>query len=202
MMMKKRGIYVTAGGIAMVVISFAVAMSIIDETGSLEGEFSLPDILEGMFDKVSEKTQINPGESMSFTFDASIGTTMLFWGIQVLDYQSGDEISISVSNIYGDDLGSFSSNQPALFETMRIEKSDTYNFNVENNGARQITAVMMFTENPEDSEKFSDPSSPLSKTLVPLAVSGILLVVGILVVIVGVVIIIIDYRKKRYSEFI
>lgn len=201
-MMKKRGIYIAAGGVVMMVASFAVAMSIIDETGSLDGGFSLPDILEGMFDQVSEKTQINPGESVSFTFDASTGTTMLLWGIQVLDYQSGDEVSVSISNIYGDDFGSFSSDQPALFETMKIEKSDIYSFNVENKGARQITAVMMFTTNPEDSEKFSDPNSPLSKTLVPLAVSGIMLVVGILVVIIGVIIIIIDYRKKRYSEFI
>ncbi|MGQ0772181.1 MAG: hypothetical protein ACT4NT_05360 [Nitrososphaerota archaeon] len=201
-MMKKRGIYVTAGGMIMMIASFAVAMSIIDETGSLEGEFSLPDILEGMFDQVSEKTQINPGESASFTFDASTDTTMLFWGIQILDYQSGDEVSVSISNIYGDDLGIFISDQPALFETMKIDKSDIYNFNVENKGTRQITAVMMFTKNPENSEKFSDPNSPLSKTLVPLAISGILLVVGILVVIVGVIIIIIDYRKKRYSEFI
>ena len=201
-MMKKRGIYIAAGGIVMMIASFAVAMSIIDETGSLDGGFSLPDILEGMFDQVSEKTQINPGESVSFTFDASTGTTMLLWGIQVLDYQSGDEVSVSISNIYGDNFGSFSSDQPALFETMKIEKSDIYSFNVENKGARQITTVMMFTKNPEDSEKFSDPNSPLSKTLVPLAVSGIMLVVGILVVIMGVIILIIDYRKKRYSEFI
>ena len=108
-MMKKRGIYIAAGGVAMVVVSFAVAMSIVNETGSLDGEFSLPDILEGMFDQVSEKTQISPGESVSFLFDASEDTEMLLWGIQILDYQSGDSISISISNIYGDDFGKFSS---------------------------------------------------------------------------------------------
>lgn len=200
-MMKKRGIYIAAGGVAMVVVSFAVAMSIVNETGSLDGEFSLPDILEGMFDQVSEKTQISSGESVSFPFDASEDTKMLLWGIQILDYQSGDSISISISNIYGDDFGEFSSNQPAVFETMQVEKADTYSFNVENTGPRSITTVMMFTKNPEDSDKFSDPNSPLSKTLMPLAVSGILLFVGIVIIVVGVIILIIDYRKKQ-SEFV
>jgi hypothetical protein len=59
----------------------------------------------------------------------------------------------------------------------------------------------MFTKNPNDSDTLSDPNSPLSKTLLPLAVSGSLLIVGIIVVIVGVIIIIIDYKKRR-SEFI
>jgi hypothetical protein len=59
----------------------------------------------------------------------------------------------------------------------------------------------MFTKNPEDSDKFSDPNSPLSKTLIPLAISGILLIVGIVIIIAGVVILIIDYRKKE-SEFV
>jgi hypothetical protein len=200
-MIKKRGIYIACGGVAMVVASFAVAMSIVSETGSLDGEFSLPDILEGMFDQVSERASINPGESVSFSFDALEDTKMLLWGIQILDYQSGDSISVSISNIYGDDFGKFSSNQPAMFETMQVEKTDTYSFNVENTGSRSITTVMMFAKNPEDSDKFSDPNSPLSKTLVPLAISGILLFVGIVIIVVGVVILIIDYRKKQ-SEFV
>jgi hypothetical protein len=118
-----------------------------------------------------------------------------------LDYQSGDVVLISISNIYGDNFGQFNVNQPAIFETMKIEKSDIYNFNVENKGNRQITVVMMFTKNPNDSKMFSDPNSPLSKTLVPLAVSGSLLVIGIITVIVGITITIFDYRKRR-SEFI
>jgi hypothetical protein len=185
----------------MIIVSFVVATSIVSETDSLDGGFSLPDILEGMFDQVSEKTQIGPGESASFSFDASEDTKMLLWGIQILNYQSGDSISVSISNIYGDDFGKFSSNQPAVFETMSVEKTDTYHFNVENTGTRTITAVMMFTKNPEDSDKFSDPNSPLSKTLIPLAISGILLIVGIVIIIAGVVILIIDYRKKE-SEFV
>ncbi len=196
-MIRKRGIYVIAGGAAMLAVSFAVVSSIIAETGSLEGEFSLADILEEMFDEVSDRTQIGPGMTASFSFDASTDTAMFLWGIQILDYQSQDAVDISISNIYGDDFGKFSSDQPALFETMKVEKSDIYNFNVENKGTRPITVVMMFVKNPDDSEKFTDPNSPLSKTLMPLAVSGILLFVGIAVVVIGIIILIIDYRKKQ-----
>ncbi len=198
--MKKRGIYIAVGGIVMMVVSFAVATSIINESGATGDNFSLPDILEGMFDEVSDKTQIGEGSSASFSFDASVDTTALLWGLQILDYQSGDAVDVTISNIYGDDFGKFSSNQPIIFETMRIEKSDIYNFNVENKGTREITVVMMFTKNPDESERLSDPNSPLSKMLVPLAISGVLLFVGIAVIVIGVIITIVDYRKKQ-SEF-
>ncbi len=199
--MRKRGIYIAAGGMAMLVVSITVMTSIISQTGSLEEGFSLPDILEGMFDEVSERTQINPGEMASFSLDASTGVTSLLWGIQIINYQSGDTTEISISNIYGDDLGKFISDQPALFETLSVGKGDIYSFNVENKGTRTITAVMMFAKNPNDSEKFTDPNSPLSKTLLPLAMSGVLLFVGIAAVIVGLAVIIIDYRKKS-SELV
>lgn len=199
--MKKRGLYVACGGVAMIIISFVVATSIISESGTIEGQFSLPDLLQGMFDEVSDKVQISPGESFSFSFDASTDTQVLLWGIQILDYKSGDVAQITISNIYGDEFGKFRLNQPAMFETMKIEKNDIYNFNVENTGTRQIAVVMMFTKNPEESERLVDPNSPLSKTLVPLAISGIMLFVGIAVAIVGVIILIVDYRKKR-SELI
>ncbi|MEO9310553.1 MAG: hypothetical protein ABI337_09730 [Nitrososphaera sp.] len=199
--MKKRGLYIAIGGITMIVISFAVATSIISESGTIDGQFSLPSLLQGMFDVVSDEAQISPGESFSFSFDASTDTQALLWGIQILDYESGDAAEITISNIYGDEFGKFRLNQPAMFETMKIEKSDIYNFNVKNTGTRQITTVMMFTKNPEESERLVDPNSPLSKTLMPLAISGILLFVGIAAAIAGVIILIVDYKKKQ-SELI
>jgi hypothetical protein len=199
--MQKRGIYVSLGGVALLVISFAIAMSLVSNTGFPDSEFALSEIMEGMFDEVSERTQIEPGQTGAFSFDASSDTDSLFWGIQIMDYQSQDSVSISISNIYGDDLGTFTSDQPALFETMKIAQPDIYSFNVKNTGQRPINVIMMFTKNPETSEKFSDPNSPLAKTLVPLAMSGIFLLIGIIIIIVGVVIIIIDYRKKQNSRF-
>ncbi|MEM3006972.1 MAG: hypothetical protein QXW37_05460 [Candidatus Nitrosotenuis sp.] len=199
--MKQRGFYIAGGGVVMIVISFVVAISIINESGTNGGQFSLPDLLQGMFDEVSDNVHIRPNESFSFSFDASTDTQALLWGIQILNYESGDVAEITISNIYGDEFGKFRLNQPAMFETLKIEKSDIYNFNVKNTGSRQITTVMMFTKNPEESERLVDPNSPLSKTLMPLAISGIMLFVGIAVAIIGVIILIVDYRKKQ-SELI
>jgi hypothetical protein len=175
-------------------------MSVVQDHAFEQGEFSIPEMLEGMFDEVTEQTQIMPGETASFSFDAVGDTRVLLWGMQIMDYQSGDTTTVSISNIFGDKFGEFKVDQPAFFETTMIEKSDIYNFNVENNGNRPITIVMMFTKNPNDST-FSDPDSPLSKTLVPLAVSGTLFILGLITIIAGAVIIVIDYRKRR-SEFV
>ncbi len=200
--MKKRGIYISVGGIVMIITSFAFAMSLVSNTGFPESEFSLSELMEGMFDQVSDRTQIEPGETSAFSFDATSDVSSIFWGIQIMGYENNDSISISISNIYGDDLGSFISKQPAFFETMTITNADIYNFNVKNTGARPIDVMMMFTKNPEESEKFSDPNSPLTKTLLPLAISGILLMLGIVVIIIGVIILVVDYKKKQNSNFI
>jgi hypothetical protein len=200
--MKKRGIYVSVGGITLIVVSFAIAMSIASETGFVGDEFSVSEFMEGMFDQVSDRTQIEPGETSTFSFDTGSDTNTIFWGIQIMDYQTNDSVSISISNIFGDDFGTFSSNQPAFFETMKIVTPDNYNFNIKNTGTKPINIIMMFTKNPEESEKFSDPNSPLAKKLVPLAASGILLIVGIITIIIGIIILVIDYKKKQNSNFI
>jgi len=194
--MQKRGIYISVGGVLLLVISFAVAMSLVSSTGFPDSEFAISDMMEGIFDEVTDRTQIESNEMVTFSFDASSGVDSVFWGIQIMDFQSGDSVSISISNIYGDELGTFESDQPAIFETMKIEQADIYSFHVKNTGSRPINILMMFTKNPETSEKFSDPDSPLVKTLVPLAISGILLMVGIIVLIIGVMTLVIDYRKK------
>ncbi|MGQ0605331.1 MAG: hypothetical protein ACT4OD_00035 [Candidatus Nitrosotenuis sp.] len=199
--MKKRGIYISVGGLAMIIASFAFAMSLVSNTGFPESEFSLSEMMEGMFDQVSDRTQIEPGETSTFSFDATSDVSSLFWGIQIMDYEGNDSVLVSISNIYGDDLGTFSSRQPALFETMKITNADIYNFNVKNTGTRSINVIMMFTKNPEESDRFSDPNSPLAKTLLPLAISGILLMVGIIIIIIGVIILVIDYKKKQNSNF-
>lgn len=199
--MKKRGIYVSVGGLAMIIVSFAFAMSLVSDTGFPDSEFSLSELMEGMFDHVSDRTQIEPGETIPFSFDATSDVDSLFWGLQIMDYQNNDSVSVMVSNIYGDDLGEFNSKQPAFFETMQITNADVYNFNVKNTGQRPISVIMMFTKNPEESEKFSDPNSPLAKTILPLAISGILLMLGIIIIIIGVIILVIDYKKKQDSKY-
>ena len=200
--MKKRGVIISLSGIAMLVISFSIAISILQSSGMSGDEFSLSDVLKDAFDQVSDKTQIQPGETSFFSFDASEGTKTLLWGLQILNSEIGDGVLISISNIYGDDFGTFTSNQPVFFETLEITKADVYNFNVKNKGTRSVTIVMMFTKNPDDSNLAIDPSSPLGKSIFPLAVSGTFFIVGIITTIAGIIIIIVDYRKNRSSNFV
>ncbi|CAE6504921.1 MAG: hypothetical protein QXE84_01495 [Candidatus Nitrosotenuis sp.] len=199
--MNKRGIIVSVVGLLMIIGSFAIAASLLGSDG-FDGEMSIPSLLEGMFDQVTDNTQLQPGESMSFEFDASQDTKNILWGMQITDYQSGDKVQVSITNIYGDKFGTFQSDQPAFFETLKITQSESLNFNVENKGSRTITFVMMFTKNPGENERFSDPDSPLNKTLVPLAAIGILLILGIIVVCAGVIITVFDYKKRQNSEYV
>ena len=200
--MKKRGVIISLVGIALLVISFSIAISILQSSGMSGDEFSLSDVLKDAFDQVSDKTQIQPGETLFFSFDASEDTKTLLWGLQILDSEIGDGVLISISNIYGDDFGTFTSNQPVFFETLEITKADIYNFNIKNKGTQPVTIVMMFTKNPDDSNLAIDPSSPLGKSILPLAVSGTFFIVGIVTTISGIILIIVDYRKNRSSNFV
>lgn len=200
--MKKRGVIVSLAGVAMLVISFSIAISILESSGISDNEFLLPDVLRDAFDQVSEKTQIQPGDTAYFSFDASSDTRTLLWGFQIMDSQMGQGLVISISNIYGDDFGQFTTNQPVFFETLEVTRSDVYNFNVENKGSDPVTLVMMFTENPDDSKSVINPNSPLGKSLLPLAASGTFFITGIVTTMAGIIIIIIDYRKNRSSNFV
>ncbi len=64
--MKKRGIVVLFAGIAMLLTSFSIAISILQNSGMSGDEFLLPDVLKDAFDQVSDKTQIQPGETVVF----------------------------------------------------------------------------------------------------------------------------------------
>ena len=199
--MRKRGIYISVGGLSLVVISFLVAMTLVSNTGISKSEFSISEMMKGMFDEVTDKTQIEPDQTSTFSFDASSGVNTLFWGLQIMDYENKDSVSVSISNIYGDNFGTFGSDQPAFFETMKVKQADVYNFNVKNTGQRPINVVMMFTKNPEESKRFSDPNSPLTKTVIPIAIAGMLLIIGIIATIIGAIILVVDYRKKQNSRF-
>ena len=190
---------IALAGVVMLVASFAVAVSVLEQ-GAIGGDFSLPVLLEGMFDQVSDNASLYPGETTYFSFDATSGTDQVLWGLQILDYRGGDRVSVSISNIYGDDFGTVESDQPAFFNTLAVPQSDVLNFMVENKGGRQITVVMMFTKNPEQQDRLVDQNSPLGRMLIPLAAVGFLLLFGIIVIIAGAIIMVYDYKKRQNSE--
>ncbi|MFQ6024916.1 MAG: hypothetical protein ACE5JT_00150 [Nitrosopumilaceae archaeon] len=201
--MSRRGPIVAIGGIVLIIVAFTIAYSVLPSMEPSIATGSVFSTIEGMFDYVSEETQIYTGDSHSFSFTTSTSEVPLMWGLHILDYQQGDRLSISVSNIFGDNLAGLETREPFVFEMFQIPKADTYSFVVENKGIRPVTVFMVFSEDPENSEAMLDPNSPFLKTLIPLAISGILLIIGIIVLMVGIILAVVDWRKgKSESRYI
>ena len=196
--MQKRGPIIGLAGVIITIASFLVVLSMVPTfQPGVNGEFLLPNFLDGMFSQVTEEIQIFPGNSNTFSYASSTSEIPLLWGLQVVDYQDGDSFSVDVSNIYGDDFGTFELDGPVLFDMFVVPTTDAINFQVQNTGDRPIIVLMMFAEDPDNSEILSDPNSPLMSTLIPLAISGIVLIVGIIVIIAGAIITLIDWRKTK-----
>ncbi|KAF6242641.1 hypothetical protein C6988_08235 [Nitrosopumilus sp. b1] len=196
--MKKRGIVIGIIGILISTASFSMVFSFFPQSQTgLDGNFILPELLEDMFDDVSVETEIMAGQSSVFSFSTSDSDVPLLWGVQIIDYKEDDNLSIEISNIFGDSLGVFEQQGPVLFEIFLAPSSEVYNFEITNQGSRAVLAVMMFAEDPDNSEAFSNPNSPLMTTLVPLAIAGIILIIGIIVVIAGAIITAFDWKKGQ-----
>lgn len=197
--MNKKGIVISIIGMVLIGISLLVAALSIPSSISESGNFSVPLLFDGMFDDVSDEVEITPGNSAYVSYGVSSSDVPLLWGIQIIDYQSRDKLSIKISNIFGDDYGMFIQDEPILFEVLETT-SDTLNFEIENIGTETVDVVVMFSEDPENSDAFSNPESPVMIMLVPLIISGILIILGIIVLIVGLLVIFMDwknYQNKR-----
>ena len=149
-----------------------------------------------MFDEISNEIGIMPGDSAHFSYTTYSSDVPILWGIQIIDYQAGDELSIKISNIFGDDYGTFIQDEPILFEALQISQSDTLNLEITNLGTRDVAIITMFSEDPENSEAFTNPDSPVMSMVVPLMISGILLILGITVSIIGVIVILVDLKNN------
>ena len=199
--MIRRGSIVMIIGVVMIIAAFAIVYSIIPSTAGVGENFFLGP--ENLFDSVTENQRIEPGTTFTFSHSTATSQVPLMWGLHILDYQQDDRVSITISNIFGDKLGSFDEADPIFIKSFMIPKVDTYSFNVENKGKNPITVTMMFSENPEKSKALTDPNSPFHKSIVPLAIAGLLVIVGILVLIAGIILSLVDWKKgKNQSRYI
>jgi len=194
--MKKRGPIITISGMVLVIVSFLIATSAIPTNVTGPGDFFVSSLFEEMFDDISDEIQIMPGDSSQFSYTTYSSDVPILWGIQIVDYQAGDELTISISNIFGDDYGTFIQNEPILFDALQISQSDTLNLEITNLGTRDVAIIIMFSEDPENSEALTNPDSPVMSMVVPLMVSGILLILGISVLIIGVIVILVDLKNN------
>jgi len=198
--MNKRGPIITIIGIVLVIISLSIAVSVVPSNIAGSGDLHVSSLLEGMFSFVSDEIQIVPGDFAYVSYSTFLSDVTLLWGIQIVDYQSGDSLSIKISNIFGDDYGEFVLDEPILFEILEITQSDTLNLEIKNLGSRNVSVIAMFSEDPENSDAFSNPNSPVMNMILPLAISGVLLILGILILIIGIIVILVDWKNNQNSK--
>jgi uncharacterized membrane protein len=194
--MKKYGPIIALVGFGLILISLLIAISSVPSNISEDETFLVSSLFEGMFDDVSETFQIMPGDVIYTSYTTSLSDVPLLWGIQIIDYQYGDMLYIQISNIFGDSYGEFIQNDSVLFTTTIIDQSDTLNFQIENTGTRIIDTVVMFSEDPKNSDAFSNPNSPMMDMLLPLIISGFLTILGIIILLLGIIVTILDLKNK------
>jgi len=56
--------------------------------------------------------------------------------------------------------------------------------------------VVMFSEDPKNSDAFSNPNSPMMDMLLPLIISGFLIILGIIILLIGIIVTILDLKNK------
>ena len=197
--MKKRGPIIGICGISLIIISISIMVSVFPDNITDRGDF-FTSMFEGMFDQISDNIQILPGESGYFSYSAKLSNIPLLWGVQIVNYQDGDKLTVSISNIYGDDYGVFSQDSPIIFEMLEIHQSDTLNFEIQNHGSRMIDVVVMLSEDPDNSDALSNPNSPFMNKILPLAISGILIILGIIILLVGSVLSFVDWKNLQNNK--
>ena len=194
--MNKRGLIITIIGLVLVGVSLTVASSAIPSNVTGPNDLSMVAMFDGMFDEVTDELQIVPGESAYVSFGASSYNSPLLWGIQLTEYETGDKLSITISNIFGDVYGEYVQSEPILFEMIETVESDTLNFEIKNIGQNTVHVIVMFSEDPENSDALSNPNSPLMNMVLPLLISGFLLILGIIISIIGTIIILVDLKNN------
>ena len=198
--MNKRGSIILLVGLTMIIVSLLIAISAVPSNISESDTFLVSSLFEGMFDDVSEYYQIMPGNIIYASYSTSVSDVPLLWGTQIIDYQYGDGLSISVSNIFGDSYGEFIQDDSILFNMISIQQSDTLDFQIKNIGTRTIDVVVMFSEDPENSNAISNPNSSMMDMVSSLMISGFLIILGIIITIVGIIITIIDLKNKLENK--
>ena len=194
--MNNRGSIIAFVGFGMIVVSLVIAISAVPSDIPESDTFLISSLFDGLFDDVSEPFQIMPGNVIYISYSTYLSDVSLLWGIQIIDYQNGDKLLINISNIFGDSYGKFVQSDSVIFERIFVEQSDTLNFEIENIGNQDLDFVIMFTEDPENSDIFLNSNSSAMQMVVPLMISGFMLILGIIIIIIGIIIIIVDLKNN------
>ena len=194
--MNNLGTIIVFVGFGLIIVSLVIAISAVPSDIPESETFLISSLFDGLFDDVSEPFQIMPGNVIYTSYSTYLSDVSLLWGIQIIDYQNGDKLLINISNIFGDSYGKFVQSDSVIFERIFVEQSDTLNFEIENIGNQDLDFVIMFTEDPENSDIFLNSDSSTMQMVVPLMISGFMLILGIIIIIIGIIIIIVDLKNN------
>ena len=194
--MNNLGTIIVFVGFGLIIVSLVIAISAVPSDISESETFLISSLFDGLFDDVSEPFQIMPGNVIYTSYSTYLSDVSLLWGIQIIDYQNGDKLLINISNIFGDSYGKFVQSDSVIFERIFVEQSDTLNFEIENIGNQDLDFVIMFTEDPENSDIFLNSDSSTMQMVVPLMISGFMLILGIIIIIIGIIIIMVDLKNN------
>ena len=194
--MNNLGTIIVFVGFGLIVVSLVIAISAVPSDIPESDTFLISSLFDGLFDDVSEPFQIMPGNVIYTSYSTYLSDVSLLWGIQIIDYQNGDKLLINISNIFGDSYGKFVQSDSVIFERIFVEQSDTLNFEIENIGNQDLDFVIMFTEDPENSDIFLNSDSSTMQMVVPLMISGFMLILGIIIIIIGIIIIMVDLKNN------
>ena len=194
--MNNLGTIIVFVGFGLIIVSLVIAISAVPSDIPESETFLISSLFDGLFDDVSEPFQIMPGNVIYTSYSTYLSDVSLLWGIQIIDYQNGDKLLINISNIFGDSYGKFVQSDSVIFERIFVEQSDTLNFEIENIGNQDLDFVIMFTEDPENSDILLNSNSSTMQMVVPLMISGFMLILGIIIIIIGIIIIIVDLKNN------
>ncbi|MFQ5497277.1 MAG: hypothetical protein ACE5DU_05260 [Nitrosopumilus sp.] len=198
--MYKRGPIIAISGLVLVLVSLSIAMSVVPSDLGGSDNMVISSLFEEMFDKITNEILIKSGDTQFVPYSTISSDVSLLWGIQIIDYVSGDKLLIKISNIFGDNYGEFTQNEPIFFQMLEMTQSDTLNLEIHNLGTRDVSIIAVFSEDPENSDTFSNPNSTVMNIILPLAISGILLIIGFIILIIGVIVILMDLKNNQNNK--
>lgn len=197
---RKRGLFVAGVGAAIFGISILVADSLVLSDFAGPAGFSADAVFEGMFDEIKSGITITPGTTEHISYDVKSEGAPLMWAIHIVGYTQDDRLSITSANMYGDIYGQFVQAEEMKFEIVESAQAGPLDVAITNSGNEYVEVSVMFAEDPEKSEMFTDPDSILNKLIIPLAVTGILVVTGLIVVVTGMIIFLVDMKRRQSTN--
>ena len=187
--MIKRGPITAISGIVMILIFVSIVFTTPSST------------FRDGFDEISDEIEIMPGDTAFFSY-STLDSDELKWAIEIIDFESGDELSVTISNILGDAYdGEFIlDTHPARVGFLQLSQPDTINFEMTNVGSDSLTLVIMLSEDPEISQEFIKRNPPSMNTILSSLILGFLLILGVIASVIGSIVILVDLKNNQNNK--